>query len=249
MRYWLAIIFSILIHQAVYAQSGGGEITNSSAHLWNELDLTHAYKKVVVEGDLFMSHSNDSNNRYQIRKHFFEFGAMGWAHYYLTPRMKLSAGISYWQNLDVPEISQTPTKEFRPNFQAQHFIVRKQFTVFNRLRLENRFVENSITKKNTFTNRLRYMPKVFVALNSKSIRKKTVYFIASDEIVMTLGNSYLIDQNRATIGFGYCFTNDIVLEACYTNQYNLKEDAPREIINAFGLTLSVNNIMRAFQKK
>lgn len=249
MRYCLFIFFLFLTHLSVFAQSGGEEITNSSAHLWNEIDLTHAYKKVVVEVDLFMSYSNDSNHQYQIRKHFFEFGAMGWAHYYLTPRIKLSAGISYWQNMDVPEISQTPSKEFRPNFQAQHFIVRKQFTVFNRLRLENRFVENSITKKNDFSTRLRYMPKVFVALNSKSIRKKTVYFIASDEIVMTIAKGYLIDQNRATIGLGYCFTNDIVIEACYTNQQNFKDDAPKQIIHAFGLTLSINNIMRAFQKE
>ncbi len=249
MRLSSFFVFSLFLTHSVFAQNSGELDAISTGQAWYEVNLTHAVNRLVFQADLQMSNTNDSNNQYHLNKHVAQYGARGWIHYYITPRIKLSASLGFWNNVEVAEVGQPATYEIRPSVQAQHLYNTRRFTLYNRLRFENRFVHHNQTNEFKYTPRLRYMPKVFVPLNSKSIRKKTCYLIASDEIFLNLGQGRLVDQNRANLGLGYCFTDDIVIEACYTYQSNFKTNAPYEITNALSLTLSINNFLKVMKAR
>ncbi len=247
MRLLSLIVFSALFTQNGFAQNSGELDAVSSGQAWYEVNFTHAVNRLVLQCDLQMSNINDTNHQYNLNEHLGQLGARGWVHYYVTPRVKLSASVGFWDNINVQEVGQSASFEIRPAVQAQHLFNTKRFTLYNRVRFENRFVHHDETNDFTYTPRIRYMPKVFVPLNSKSIRKKTWYLIALDEIFLNVSQGRPVDQNRATLGLGYCFTDDIVLETCYTYQSNYKTNAPYEITHALGITLSINNIMKVLK--
>lgn len=246
MRLLSVIVFSALTH-SVFAQNSGELDAVSNGQAWYEVNFTHAVNRLVLQGDLQMSNINDTSHQYNLNKHLGQLGARASLHYYITPRIKISASIGFWDNIEVPEVGQTASYEIRPAVQAQHLFNTPKLTLYNRVRFENRFVNHKQTNEFTYTPRLRYMPKVFVPLNSKSIRKKTCYLIAFDEIFLNVAQGRLVDQNRATLGLGYCFSDDIVLETCYTYQSNYKTNAPYERTHALGITLSINNILKVLK--
>jgi hypothetical protein len=205
MRYCILFIFAIWVVYPLFAQNDGESSTISNGQLWNELSFTHAIKKFVLQADLEVNRSNDLNHKPNLAQHYLNIGARGFGHYYATPRIKLTAGFEYINATDVPEVNQVSSTELRQIFQAQHFIVRKRLTVFNRVRYENRFISRA-DQPYSYAARLRYMPKTFIALNSKVIRRKTLYLIASDEIL------WGSEQGRLLTSTGPQLASGIVLQ-------------------------------------
>jgi hypothetical protein len=238
----ICIMFSNPIH--LWAQGDGESNTITTGQFWYELGLTHAQNGFIYQLDANFTTSNDPTEKLAIANHLAQLGYKASLHYFISPRLKLTAAFGQYKNLDVSVIKQLPSSELRPIIQAQHFVVSRKLTIYNRLRLENRFIKRTGETSYNYTPRLRYMPKVFIALNSNSIRKKTYYLILAEELFANLNAGRLIDFNRVTAGIGYCFSDNIVVELCYANQQFFPAKGPREITNALSLTVSINNIVQ-----
>lgn len=233
----------------INAQNEGGYNTLTKGQSLNEVDFTHAIStKVVTELDIQWNLSNDTLNRANIWNHTTQVGGRGWLHWYLHPRVKLSYGFGYWKNMDVPEARQYDYNDFRSTVQLIYLVVAPRITLSHRLRFEDRFVQNQEHTDYDHSWRLWYGPKLTYCLNSKVIRKKTVYLILSDEVFVIPKTGYWIDQNRFVTGAGYSFTSDLLLELTYSRQRRLNIGAD-EITNAIGLTLTINNVTHLFSKK
>jgi hypothetical protein len=248
MRTYLILFLLLLSYFGVLAQSDNESNAVTSGQQWYEFNCSQAFKKVVLQADFQLSTSNDPDHTLNINKHLTQYGVRGWGHYYLTPRIKLSAALGYWHNFEIGEIKQSASRELRPTFQFQYFFVKRKFTIYNRLRLETRFVDPVNAKGIDYSTRVRYMPKFIYTINSNVIRRKSLYLICFDEVFMTLNRHDIIDRNRMNLGLGYCFTDDVILEVVYTNQQSYLNQSKTEITNALGLTLSINNIGKYLRK-
>ncbi|MGB1040155.1 MAG: DUF2490 domain-containing protein [Flavobacteriales bacterium] len=111
----------------------------------------------------------------------------------------------------------------------QQFITRQSFSRFNfqhRYRFEQRFL------KKDFKMRFRYFLSMNIALTNKTLKPKTFYLSAYNEIfVNDRGN--LFDRNRVYGGIGYKFNNHINTEIGYMNQIFYR--GSRDQINIIGI--------------
>jgi hypothetical protein len=231
------------------AQSDGGGSYLAPAQFWGEVVLTQPFaKKWVSQLDLQYNTSNDQTKNYQILEHTVNYGGRIWAHYYYKPNIKISTTFGAWINTEVPEIKQKADVEYRTGIQFQHYIKRGRATIYNRFRWEDRFI--SLLGENNFshTSRFRYMPKLFVSVNSKSIREKSLYWILSNEFLFNVNKGSFLDQNRICTGFGYCFTDNISLELTYVNRFNNSSSSPNEFTQALSASISFNNFTSWFKK-
>ncbi|MBL7717619.1 MAG: DUF2490 domain-containing protein [Flavipsychrobacter sp.] len=98
----------------------------------------------------------------------------------------------------------------------------------HRIRLEQRWLgkidqkapERDITGWN-YLNRLRYMGRVNIPLNRKTMEDKTLYAGIFDEIFIGFGKNVgqnIYDQNRVCLLAGYKFNKMLMIEAGYLNQ-------------------------------
>jgi hypothetical protein len=248
MRLLIAIICVTPLWLMAQSEAESNAVT-TTGEMWNEVNVTHAIKRVVVEAGFYLNTANTPDNRGNLLNYVSQVGTRGFAHYYITPRIKLTGSIGFWQNYSAPEMPKIRYNEIRPMIQAQHFIVRKRFTIYNRFRMEDRFIQDTYTLDYNSKFRFRYMPKVIIGINSKIVRQKTLYAIVLDEVFATAGNDGFIDQNRFSAGFGYCFTNDFVVELYYSNQQRFNTTAANNTINAIGLTFNINNIVNLLKAK
>lgn len=98
----------------------------------------------------------------------------------------------------------------------------------HRVRLEQRWlgkINQKAPEKDVtgwaYMNRLRYMGRVAVPLNKKSITHRTLYAAVFDEIFIGFGKNVgqnVFDQNRVCVTLGYQFNKMLRLEAGYLNQ-------------------------------
>jgi hypothetical protein len=72
----------------------------------------------------------------------------------------------------------------------------------HRYRLEQRWLKNNI--ENKYLNRIRYLLRTSVPLNTKVIEKKTLFFTMYDEVFLHF-NSNPFDRNRLYGAFGFQF--------------------------------------------
>jgi hypothetical protein len=246
----LTIIFlliTIFVPQLLKAQGEGNDRVQTPGQLWNEaLFSARINKKWVAKLDLFWSLSSDKEDKNNIVKHPINYGIRAGAHYFLKPKFRLTPTIGYWYNMEVPAINQKPQWEIRPALDAQVFRVFGRFTLFNRLRYESRFIKELETNKNSHEFRLRYMPKIFMAINGKVIRERTFYAILSDEIFIIPGDEVFINQNRFTMGLGYCFTNNFTLETAWMKRLSNAKNQPDIINEVFSLSCTFNNFLQHF---
>lgn len=245
MLLFLSAFFSLNLS----AQGEGNDRVETPGQLWNEaLISSRINKKWVAKLDLFWSLSSDNEDKYNLLKHTINYGIRGGAHYFLKPKFRLTPTLGYWYNFEVPEINQKAQWEIRPSLDAQIFQVFGRFTLFNRLRYEGRFIKELESNIHSHQSRLRYMPKIFMAINGKVIRERTFYAILSDEIFIIPGDEVFINQNRFTMGFGYCFTNNFTLETTWmkrlTNSKN-QADVTNDVVS---ISCTVNNFLRHFRK-
>lgn len=234
---------------ALFGQAEGGANTHSRSQLWNEYNFSQGIaRKWVAKGDINWSSSSDSSNSANVLKHPIDLGARAWLHYFVKPKLRLSASVGYWKFFEVAEIKQQAKKEFRITCDAWFFKVYGRNTLYNRLRYESRFIHNEATGTNSHVPRLRYQPKLFVALNGKSIRAKTYYLILADELFFNLGSGGLVDQNRASLGIGYCINNNLSLELTCVNRLIIRNNQPNDVLNAVSLSFTFNNFISYFRE-
>src|ERR1043165_3545502 len=97
----------------------------------------------------------------------------------------------------------------------------------HRFRLEQRWmgrIDQKATDREVsgwnYLNRLRYMGRVAVPLNRKTIENKTLYAALFDEVFVGFGKNVrqnVFDQNRVCLTLGYQFNSMFRLEAGYLN--------------------------------
>ena len=98
-----------------------------------------------------------------------------------------------------------------------------QVSLQNRLRLEQRFIEQQT--RNVFAQRLRYFVRTIIPLQKqKSSFNEGVFAAIQNELFFNIQNknatnNSFFDQNRAYGAIGYRFSSKVDLEAGYMNQY------------------------------
>ena len=217
---------------------GEVQFNRTLSEKWStELNIGTSYSSTESSPNIF-----DQNTQRSLR---------GWAHYYLSPRWKLSSFIAFYNNKDVPEIGQFQSPEWRFALQGIYYFHKTGYTLSTRLRTELRHMKN---QDDTFENVLRYRQQIkyIKPINSKVLREGVIYAIASDEVFFKSGTKVtgqsFFDRNRLNIGAGYLFTEDTQIELTYANEYLPRNDN-NQIVNAVSLTLTFNNLLKNINKK
>lgn len=217
---------------------GEVQFNRTLSEKWStELNIGTSYSSTESSPNIF-----DQNTQRSLR---------GWAHYYLSPRWKLSSFVAFYNNKDVPEIGQFQSPEWRFALQGIYYFHKTGYTLSTRLRTELRHMKN---QDDTFENVLRYRQQIkyIKPINSKVLREGVIYAIASDEIFLKSGTKVtgqsFFDRNRLNIGAGYLFTEDTQIELTYANEYLPRNDN-NQTVNAVSLTLTFNNLLKNINKK
>ena len=192
-------------------------------------------------GSTFSSTPNES----RVFKTNIQRYATAWVHYFLPPKWKFSAALSYYYNKDVPDIGQYLSPEWRLTLQPIYFFHKVNYIFSTRSRCEFRYMWNSDSVFQ-FNFRFREMLKFVKPINGKILRQGIVYLLTSEELVFkpdakSTGVTFF-DRNRFEVGAGYLFTDDIQLELTYVNEF-LPRDDSNEMYNIVSLTLSFNNLL------
>lgn len=242
----LSLIVAVLLTATInYGQTtkynqfwGEVQFNRTLSEKWStELNIGTSYSSTESSPNIF-----DQNTQRSLR---------GWAHYYLSPRWKLSSFVAFYNNKDVPEIGQFQSPEWRFALQGIYYFHKTGYTLSTRLRTELRHMKN---QDDTFENVLRYRQQIkyIKPINSKVLREGVIYAIASDEIFLKSGTKVtgqsFFDRNRLNIGAGYLFTEDTQIELTYANEYLPRNDN-NQIVNAVSLTLTFNNLLKNINKK
>jgi hypothetical protein len=225
--------------------------TDTYKQFWNEFQFTRTISdKWVTEINLGGSFSNTpvENN---ILKTNIQRTARIWAHYYLSPRWKLSSFMAYYYNKDVPDIGQYASPEWRFALQGIYYIHKIGYTLSTRMRGELRYIRNEDLVYDQ-VYRYRQQLKFLKPINSQLLRKGVFYFVSSDEIfirsrVKTNGLTFF-DRNRFSAGAGYIATDDLQLELAYVNEY-LPRDNVNQLYHALSLTVTFNNFLYNLKKR
>jgi hypothetical protein len=195
----LIIIFFIYLSQS-YAQVR----TNKNLGSWYIYDGTHII-------------SNKLSFKTGVQFRFFEptsnFNLMllsSGINYHLSPKISITLNYSYLDvDRSIEATGETHLFENRLYEQVafKHHI--NYLTITNRLRLENRFLNN--LDKNTTLNRIRYQLGASVSLN------KSLFVLFNDEVFVNL-QSKMFTENRIYIGLGIHVSKFNNLELGYLNQ-------------------------------
>lgn len=240
----LYILLLLLTPQLLYAQAEGNERIESPGQLWNEALFSHPVnRKWVAKTDLFWSLSSTQASSWQIWQKTINVGIRPGAHYFLKPNIRITPMLGLWLSPEQTELKQKQEIEIRPTLDGQVFKRMDRFTFFLRLRYESRFIKKEEADHFSHNYRIRLMPKAFLAINSKTIRKKTLYVILADELFFTGNTSRWVDQNRITLGAGYCFNNNITLETTYISRLTYQSAPAINHTPILSLSLMVNNFL------
>lgn len=174
----------------------------------------------------------------------------GWGHNYIAKRWRVSAGLFYYHKIESAEPAQSKSNELRLGGQGIYYVKRIGYTATTRSRLEWRNIQNSEGNYNSVL-RLRQQLKLIVPINSKSIRAKVIYGFTSDEVYLKtpsdVAGEEIFDRNRFEIGAGYAFTNDIIVELYYANEFLPGEI--NQINNIINIDLSFKNLISNVRNK
>jgi hypothetical protein len=227
-----------------------GSQTTSYNQLCSELQITRTindkWAAEIYLGGTFSSTDSES----KVLKTNIQRYVSGWAHYYLTPRWKLTGSFAYFYNKDVPDIGQYFSPEFRLSLQGIYYFHKIGYSLFTRMRGEIRFIMN---EDGVYEDKYRYrqMLKYVQPLNGKVLRKGVVYLLATEELLFkpqakSEGITFF-DRNRFEIGAGYLITDDIQVELAYLNEFMPRDDY-NEMYNALEVTATFNNLFTNLKK-
>jgi hypothetical protein len=244
-----AIVVSVLL--LLFFSSGVKAQTTNYTQLANELQFARAINdkwaaELWMGGTFSNTPSDDKVLSTNIQRYFFL-----WAHYYLSPKWKLSSSFAYYNNKDVPDIGQYLSPEYRLTVQAMYFIHKTGYTLATRMRGEFRYMMNA---DGVFEDKYRYrqMLKFVKPINSQVLRQGVVYFLTTEELLFkpqakTKGIDFF-DRNRFDIGAGYQITDDLAVELAYLNEY-VPRDGGNEVYNVMEFTLTFNNLFPNIKKR
>lgn len=242
----IQILFSLLL----FFSSAKSQTTTYS-QFSPEFQFNRAFSgKWAVEVNLNTTFSDSPANE-KVLNTKIQGGALLWAHYYLSPRWKLSSNLTYYFNHDEPDVDQVQSKEWRIALQSIYYINKKGFTLSTRMRPEIRLINN---EDGTNSNSVRYrqMLKYMQPINHPVLRQGTYYAVASEELFFrsTSKNSGLrhFDRNWFVIGGGYLVTDDLQLELTYTNEF-VPRDNGNILNNLTSFTITTNNLFLNIHKK
>jgi hypothetical protein len=211
----------------------------------NEFQFARPFNDTWV-GELWLGSTFSSTpNESRVFKTNTQRYATAWVHYFLPPKWKFSAALSYYYNWDVPDIGQYLCPEWRLTLQPTYFFHKVNYILSSRSRCEFRYMWNADSVFQ-LKFRFRQMLKFVKPLNGKILRQGIVYLLTSEELFFkpdakSTGVTFF-DRNRFEVGAGYLFTDDIQLELTYVNEF-LPRDDNNEMYNIVSLTLSFNNLL------
>jgi hypothetical protein len=242
---WCFTILWLLLSAAVTAQGETETNATTSGQLSPEFCSYNSINdKLVFQFAVQAGFSNDTNQRsFNIVENFIQYGGRVLLHYTISSRLKVAAGLGVWENPDVPEAAQYDFTEFRSFVQIKHYYRPKRITLTNRLRAEQRFVQNRENTAYDYRPRIRYSAKMVYAINSKIVRAKTTYAYGMGELFMTPAQDPFVKQVRLLAGLGYNFTQDVSVEIDYGYQFLYSANDPTFFNRILGITLNVNNIL------
>lgn len=241
----IVFLFFLLLPFSINAQ------TTSYTQLANEMQFARAINdkwagEAWFGGTFSNTPSDDRVLSTNIQRYFFL-----WAHYYLSPKWKLSSSFAYYYNKDVPDIGQYFSPEYRLTVQAVYFIHKTGYTLSTRMRGEFRYMMNA---DGEFEDKYRYrqMLKFVKPLNSQVLRQGVFYFLTTEELLFkpqakTKGVDFF-DRNRFDIGWGYQISDDLAVELAYLNEFVPRDDG-NQIYNVLEFTLAFNNLFPNIRKK
>jgi hypothetical protein len=241
----LLILFLFSFSLSINAQ------TTSYTQLANELQFSHAINdKWAAEIYLGGTFSNTAEEARVLKTNIQRY-VFGWAHYYLSPRWKLSSSLAYYYNKDVPDIGQYFSPEYRLTLQGIYYIHKTGYTLLTRMRGEFRYMMNA---DGVFEDKYRYrqMIKYLKPINSNVLRQGVFYFLTTEELLFkpkakTKGINF-VDRNRFEIGGGYLISDDLQMELTYVNEF-MPRDNGNELYNVISLTVTVNNLFLRLKNK
>jgi len=243
---WIIVfLFFLLLPFSVKAQ------TTSYTQLANEAQFARAINdKWAAEGWLGGTFSNTPSNdkvlSTNIQRYFFL-----WAHYYLSPKWKLSSSFAYYYNKDVPDIGQYLSPEYRLTFQGLYYFHKTGYTLATRMRLDLRYMMNAEGDFD-FNYRYRQMIKFVKPINGNVLRQGVFYFLTTEELLFkpeakTKGLNFF-DRNRFDLGLGYQITDDLAVELAYLNEF-VPRDGGNEVYNVMEFTLTFNNLFPKIKER
>jgi len=217
--------------------------TNTSYQFWPEIDfVSKPFSKSTIGVDIY---SNRESNDATSSSFQSGFGGKIWFNHYFRSKVKTSAFFEPIYNKAAPQSDRSNTMEYRIAIQNVYYAPFKRWTLQNRIRIEDRIIENS---EGNFVNtvRPRYMIKSIVGINKKVLIKGTLYLLASNEVMFNTGSSitgyHLFDRNLSQLGLGYCITDYISIETQYAYTVRMTAKGDIAAIQALAITLSFNNI-------
>ena len=225
--------------------------TTSYTQLANELQFARAINdkwaaELWLGGTFSNTPSNEKVLSTNIQRYFFV-----WAHYYLSPKWKLSSSFAYYYNKDVPDIGQYLSPEYRLTFQGLYYFHKTGYTLATRMRLDLRYMMNAEGDFD-FNYRYRQMIKFVKPINGNVLRQGVFYFLTTEELLFkpeakTKGLNFF-DRNRFDIGGGYQITDDLAVELAYLNEF-VPRDGGNEIYNVMEFTLTFNNLFPKIKER
>lgn len=245
-RIWTAIVLLFVIFS-----TGVNGQTEKFTQLNNELQFARAINdkwaaELWMGGAFSNTPTNDKVLSTNIQRYFFV-----WAHYYLSPKWKLSSSFAYYYNKDVPDIGQYLSPEYRLTVQGLYYIHKTGYTLATRMRGELRYIMNSDGEFD-FKYRYRQMLKFVKPINSMVLRQGVFYLLSTEELLFkpdakTKGLDFF-DRNRFDIGLGYQITDDLAVELAYLNEF-VPRDSGNDVYNVLEFTLTFNNLFPNIKKR
>ncbi|OXA82025.1 Protein of unknown function [Flavobacterium aquidurense] len=230
--------------------------TDNLNQFWNQYDFTRDLSQNwVLQGDAgFVSSStpDDPNMFHGITQYYLR----GWIHYYAFEKWKFSAFISNYSNKNVPELNQKQAREFRTALQATYSLYQSAAVKINlRARFEDRHMQTDENYMEA-VERLRFQVKAVCPLSTLGVKVKKMYVFASDELFFKtksqVSGPEVFDRNRAMVGCGFAFSEDIKIEAAYANEI-MPRSGTDKLVNAFQVKGVFNNIfshlLKPFKRK
>jgi hypothetical protein len=225
--------------------------TTNYTQLANEVQFARAISdkwagELWLGGTFSNTPSNDKVLSTNIQRYFFV-----WAHYYLSPKWKLSSSFAYYYNKDVPDIGQYLSPEYRLTLQGMYYFHKTGYTLATRMRIDLRYMMNADGDFD-FNYRYRQLIKFVKPLNSQVLRKGVFYFLTTEELLFkpeakTKGLNFF-DRNRFDIGFGYQITDDLAVELAYLNEF-VPRDSGNDVYNVMEFTLTFNNLFPKIKER
>jgi hypothetical protein len=209
----LLFLLSFIIKQnAVLAQSTTRQISEQN-HIWFIENGTIKLKKdLLLFHDVQFRRSDFGADAQQI---LLRIGLL----YNFPSKLQAGAGYCFVETYPYGNFPvQNAFPEHRIWEQAQFKMELGKFNVFNRYRLEQRFIGNPTTgqfKPSRFENRMRYMVRINRAIGEK------FYANVFDEIFVNFGKNIgrnIFDQNRIAANVGYKLSKHIAVELGYMEQ-------------------------------